>query len=550
VKQRVLLRTALLACLCCALPILVGCGGVSPLAAPVPSESLSGTGRATFTIRWPEASPTRLIPLAAKSIRLTLRDSAGALRKEQLLARPISENTSSVTLDSLPTGTLTVVASALPQTDGTGVVQATGTAPLVIQANKTSEITLTMESTIASLELLVSPSRVPVQTTATLAIVARDAAGSVVLTSPSKWSFTSSRPEIARIAASGDRLEALALGTTDVTANEIESGKSILATVHTIPNAEYGVVRINRPADAFLMNPAAVNTKGWVIGSMDYSNGDRLPFLWKLRADRSGGDFMPVAPYPGFRITYFQSLNDDGVVQGYATNNDGGENPSFQWKNGVYTRLPMIASLGINNSDQIVGYDFANGLNIPVIYTAGNLTQISAMIPGTAQAINDAGEVTGWTRSNGIINQGYRYKGGVATVLPLPSGFESFQADEINQGGTIMGWCIRGPGGIYTPGIAAGNSVTPLALLAGTNRGIGRNIADDNTVVGISYTQGTSENNNAVRWRDGRVERLADLVPPGTGAMYSAHDISDNGLILCDSGFTAYQFLLIPRDLY
>ena len=174
---------ALLAC--CLFGLLAGCGGSHNFSTAASKQ----TGRATFTIQWPARLPSpgqsRLIPDAANSIKVEVRNGNVSV-SAQTLPRPASGQTSTVTFDPLPVGSLTVTATSYPQTDGSGVAQATATIPLVIQANQNTPFTLTMNSVIDHLEIAPSPATVPVGQSLPLTVTAKDATGAIVLISAAK----------------------------------------------------------------------------------------------------------------------------------------------------------------------------------------------------------------------------------------------------------------------------------------------------------------------------------------------------------------------------
>src|SRR5258706_8796866 len=89
--------------------------------------SVPGTGRVAITIRWPDRS--RLIPLASNSIVVALKRGAQTLAS-QTLPRPANGNTTTADFNGIKTGSLTLVATAYPNADGTGVGQAMGTVPV------------------------------------------------------------------------------------------------------------------------------------------------------------------------------------------------------------------------------------------------------------------------------------------------------------------------------------------------------------------------------------------------------------------------------------
>ena len=91
--------------------LLAGCGGGTGVNQ---GAGLATTGRAVFTIRWPQR--TRLIPDAANSILVSVNQDSTQVG-QKLLPRPATGNTTTVTFDPLPVGTLSVTATAFPNAD-------------------------------------------------------------------------------------------------------------------------------------------------------------------------------------------------------------------------------------------------------------------------------------------------------------------------------------------------------------------------------------------------------------------------------------------------
>src|ERR1044071_894783 len=84
-----------------------GCGG---------SGSGAG-GRAVFKVLWPV--PSRLIPLAANSIKVDIRRGTTVVASK-ILARPAQGGQGQADFDTLPVGSLNATATAYPNPDATG----------------------------------------------------------------------------------------------------------------------------------------------------------------------------------------------------------------------------------------------------------------------------------------------------------------------------------------------------------------------------------------------------------------------------------------------
>lgn len=210
--------------------LLAGCSGGRSDLSPSPSTA----GRATFTVKWPEAS--RLIPVDSNSIKVEIR-RGDVVVSAQVLARPASGGSTTATFDPLPVGDLNATATAYPQADGTGTAQATASVPLLIRAGENTTFSLTMNSTIDRIEISPNPASVSVGGTVTLTATAKDATGAVVLLSASKGQWTTTNEAIARIDSQG-RLTGVAAGSTQARYTDTESGKSAESAVIVRGNAE------------------------------------------------------------------------------------------------------------------------------------------------------------------------------------------------------------------------------------------------------------------------------------------------------------------------
>jgi hypothetical protein len=220
--QMLILLGSLTAC------ALLGCGGGgTPSVSVQPAADRHAAGSATFTMKWP--APTRLIPAAANSIVVQILQGAVSLGK-QTLARPTTGSTTSVTFNGLPTGTLSVTATAYPNADGTGVAQATATTSIAIQANQNTAFNLTMASTIAQLQLSAPQTSLAIGFSVQLGVAAMDASGATVLLTPSKLQWLSSNTAAATVDANG-KVQGVAAGSSDLSVTDTESGKSAKVTL-------------------------------------------------------------------------------------------------------------------------------------------------------------------------------------------------------------------------------------------------------------------------------------------------------------------------------
>lgn len=202
--------------------VAVGCGGSGG-----GGGSSTKTGSASLTITWPER--TRLIPAASNSITASFY-RAGTLVSTKTVARPTSGNTSTVSFTDLPATNLTLTASAYPNEDGTGTAQASATTQVAVEADETKSVSLTMASTINTISITPSTATIAIGTTQALTATAYDTSDATVLMSTSATTWTSSSETVATVDANGV-VTALAVGTTNITFTDTESGKTATAVI-------------------------------------------------------------------------------------------------------------------------------------------------------------------------------------------------------------------------------------------------------------------------------------------------------------------------------
>jgi hypothetical protein len=244
---------------------LAGCGG---------GESGVSTGRATVRVVWPDES--RLIPRAAQSLEIVVRDEGGAIVGSAVLNRPAN----SVILSPLPTGTLTTSAKAFPQPGAAGVTQAQASTPLVILPGQDTNLAISLVSTIARVGVVPDTNpTIPAQTTRAFTATAYDAAGQVVLTAPDgfAWSLPTGGA-FAQINATSGVLTGVTAGSARVRATETESGVQgeVDATIN--------------PAPAVILTPASATVflDGTRTFSASISQGVGQGVTWSV-APSSGG---------------------------------------------------------------------------------------------------------------------------------------------------------------------------------------------------------------------------------------------------------------------
>lgn len=150
-----------------------------------------------------------------------------------------------------------------------------------------------------------------------------------------------------------------------------------------------------------------INNQGWVVSVASFTaSGQQIPvqhvFVW------SGSSTIQLASLDEYG-EYPTALNDDGIVVG------GAAGHAIKWVNGAATILGELpgdngsGATSINSSGSIVGFSSSpQGELRAVLWNSDGPVDINTMIPSDsgwnlvqAEAINDAGQITGWGYYNG-----------------------------------------------------------------------------------------------------------------------------------------------------
>ena len=157
---------------------------------------------------------------------------------------------------------------------------------------------------------------------------------------------------------------------------------------------------------------SCINNSGQVAGAgIPNSSGDLQAFIWNAS---EGAEWLGTL---GGGLSAATCLNDAGWVVGYSYTASSSQH-AFLWNqsSGMQDLTPTLSSIGgatamgINSSDEVVGYYFPAGSNKTLGFTwtqDGGLQNLG--LAGTiALAVNDSGTVVGqWPSSNGY-NHAFR----------------------------------------------------------------------------------------------------------------------------------------------
>lgn len=196
----------------CSVLGLIGCAGRGLKVDP--------SGSMTIGVTWPEAAVSRVVPIASNSIVVEVRKD-GNLTNSLLITKP----STSAVLENLPLGEVTVTARAMPNTDGTGTAQAMASQTATIVEGPTNVINLTLASTIDHIQINSTATVTALQQT-TIVATPKDSSNNTVLTAPGNILFTSEHPLVGTVNPTTGVFSGLLMGTTKVTATELDSNKS------------------------------------------------------------------------------------------------------------------------------------------------------------------------------------------------------------------------------------------------------------------------------------------------------------------------------------
>ncbi len=309
---------------------LGGCGsggGSTPSPAVTNTDSTSGDAtivtsagrglaKARIRLQWPDGSDSRVVPVAARSVKISLSQNGQSLAgTERLLVRPASGAAEIATAqwENLPVGDLVVQATAYPNADGTGTPLAFASVVIPLRADQEKTVALTLASTIDHLQFTtgelapateIAPATLFKGDTLPVAVSALDKNGAVVLVK-NTFQFASSDSANAPLTVGPDGLSATLSGkeatVTTVTVTETDSGKTASVEIPVTGFVLYPV-EVGSSPDA-----ATINNQGWVlVNSSNFPTGVVKP------------------PYTSLtQLSFSANAHPRTIVRPYTVNNKG-----------------------------------------------------------------------------------------------------------------------------------------------------------------------------------------------------------------------------------
>lgn len=282
------MRSLSLVCVLSLAASLAGCGGGSGSNGSLGATNAT-TGRAAFKVAWAQPkSKSRLVPLAAQSIKVTIINGGKTLQT-QTVKRP-DNGVSAVQFDGLPVGALQAVASSFASSDATGTALSTGSLDVTISNGQTTDAALTLNSTIDRIAVDYKGTDVlPTDPAINVMATAYDATGAVVLLTPNALLWASSDPNKIGVASTdtGAQLTGVDAGTATITVTDSESNVSknfdVLGMTFTVATAQ-GTNPIISIGDTLQLTPTMNGpTTTDVTWSLVDANGNALATATAVR---------------------------------------------------------------------------------------------------------------------------------------------------------------------------------------------------------------------------------------------------------------------------
>lgn len=287
--------------------------------------------------------------------------------------------------------------------------------------------------------------------------------------------------------------------------------------------------------------PLGINHWGRVVGYTATTSAPTYILNWKV------GSIYPTPPPVGSSMSFGSKVNSRGRIAGasYTLNQSGNivAAQAVRW----YGRQPQnlgslggttSVALGINDSDEIVGYSTTGGdaLTKAFYWSEGSgMVGLPSPVGATetyAYDISNSGYVVGTSASQLSAAKPYIWDDGVISPLPIPGAARTGGAAAVNNAGVAVGtYEINQYLGTFAAVSWQNGQMTELGYLGGPYP-----YAKSSDINNLGQIVGTSNSANGYTgflWMNGTMYDLRSLLAPGfeTVEITSAGAINDRGQI-------------------
>jgi probable HAF family extracellular repeat protein len=286
----------------------------------------------------------------------------------------------------------------------------------------------------------------------------------------------------------------------------------------------------------------AINDLGQVAGYAQPSDSLSVTSVTLDAIVWQGNTTSTLATFPGESLAYPSAINDMGQVVGYVTAPNVQfipEDHAVLWQNGSVTDLGSLGAsafsssqaFGINNLGEVVGGSTnSSGITEAFLWQNGSMTTLGAL-PGvvlqkyhsdlsSADAINDTGEIVGWSTTAASAQHAVLWQNGVISDLGVLSGGSNSTASAINKNGLIVGGSDTAQGDYHAVQWLNG-IISDLGTLAGFANSRAEAVNASGIIVGQVYNIDPNTyavtTADAVIWQNGTLIDLNSLLPAYSG---------------------------------
>ena len=232
----------------------------------------------------------------------------------------------------------------------------------------------------------------------------------------------------------------------------------------------------------------AINDMGEVAGYVTCYCGGNYPnhaFIWTKADGMIDIGTLGSDPATG---SYPNAINNSGQVIGTS----GGH--AFSWtRAGGMVDLGTGEAVAVNDSGQVVGYSNDGGAIVAFSWTpAGGMVKL--VLPGgylysAAKAVNSNGEVVGFSSSASFYTHAFAWTaaGGMVDLGTLGPDYPSTLAYGVNDAGQVVGTAFSTSGEQHAFSWTPEGGMVDLGTLGGSS-GVAQWVTDDGQVVGLSRT--------------------------------------------------------------